>query len=178
MKLNQDSNRSKIIMFAAQSYMGMGGNPVELFKESAEWLYDCYEKTGDEICLKAAVQIVKVYMEFGLAYKSGESLFQKILEAAGTTVEEEFPKRLYPSNVLKPKVSPIRDALGYWPKTSEDSMNVDEVVKDILEKLQKQEHGCYLYGKKRGEVGYELLILEENSYLVDFQKHKVFQFIV
>ena len=95
MKLKNSSENSSIIKFAAESYVGAGGNPVVLFTESAEWLYECYEKTGDEICLKAARQIVNVYVEMGLLYAAGKDIFEKILTASGTTFEQEFPARIY-----------------------------------------------------------------------------------
>lgn len=176
MKLDHQIEGTDFIKFAAESYMGSGGNPVILFTESAEWLYDCYTKTGDEICLKAARQIVKAYMELGFIYNDGEAVFGKILEASGTTVQQQFQGWLYPSSTIKRSSLQIREILGFWPKSSKKEYNVDRIVKDILDKLQKRECGCFYYGRRPEEITFELLILDENAYLLALEKKKVYVF--
>ena len=167
---------TSIIKFVAESYVGVGGNPIVLFTESAEWLYNCYEKTGDCVCLRAAKQIVRAYMELGLLYESAEGIFEKILKAAGTSFEEEFPKCIYTQNTLKWKVTQIREVLGFWPYTSENKYSANQVAQDILDKVNNNEYGCFYYGKKENEVMYELLILREDAYLMDLEKKRIYVF--
>lgn len=176
MKVNEVTDKSKFIKFAAVSYMGAGGDPVKLFTESAEWLFDCYKRTNDKICLDAAVQLVKSYIEFGLLYEEGNKLFDKILRAAGETLPDDAGKRVGSENVLKRKNAQIREVLGYWPKLPDKVYDADWVVADILKKLQDNECGCYYYGKKEEEIDFELLILPDNAYLVDLCRRKVHVF--
>lgn len=175
MKINTITENTDFIKFAAESYMGQGGDPVVLFTEATEWLYDCYEKTGDEICLQASVQLIKTYMELGLNYQKADSLFEKILNAAGTRGEERFPRSLVGKSLGR-STEQIREVLGYWPKSGKQECNVNWVITDIQKRLEKQELGCYYYSRISGRTDFELLILKENSYLLDLAKKKVYQF--
>ena len=176
MNLNQSSKKTDFIKFAAESYMGVGGNPAELFAESADWLYDCYEKTGDAVCLEAAVQIVKVYMDLGFLYVERKLSFDRILSAAGMDVSDAFPTRMYPAHTIKRRKSSVREMLGFWPKASEEINDVEKTVDDILLKLKNIEYGCFYYGKRKNEIDFELLIVDERAYLMDLNKKKIYVF--
>lgn len=165
---------TNIIKFAAESYVGVGGNPFVLFTESAEWLYDCYKDTKDVICLKAAKQIIRAYMEMGLLYEAAKETFDKILDASGVLFEEEFPTGIYSQEKVKCKVTQIRETLGYWPHTSEKQYNAEWISKDIMEKVKNKEYGCFYYGKRKNEITIELLILEEDAYLMDLEKKRIY----
>lgn len=169
----QDTN---IIKFAAESYVGVGGNPITLFTESAEWLYNCYQDTKDVICLQAAKQIIRAYMEMGLLYEASKDIFDKILDAVGVAFEEEFPKGIYSQRKVRCKVTQIREILGYWPHTNENQYNAEWISKDIVKKVKSKEYGCFCYGKRKNEITFELLILEENAYLMDLEKKRIYVF--
>lgn len=176
MELKNCSGETTVIKFAAESYMGVGGNPVVLFTEAAEWLYSCYKKTGDEICLKASIQIIKAYMEMGLLYEAAKDIFDKILGEEGVTAIEAFPKRVYTQNLLKRKATYVREVLGYWPKAKNKNCNAEWITKDILKKVENREIGCFYYGKKEDIFSFELLVLEEEAYLLDLERKKIYVF--
>lgn len=176
MKLDQYLGNTDFLKFAAESYIGAGGNPIELFTESAEWLYDCYKKTGDEVCLKAAVQLIKAYVELGFLCKDSETVFGEILDKAGMSLEKGFQKQRYNTNVIKRKKLAVREVLGYWPQISDRITNVDAVVNDIMKKIEAKNYGCFYYGRHKDEIDFELLILEEDVYLLDLNKKKVYVF--
>ena len=164
------------IKIAVESYTAVGGNPATLLKESAEWLFTHYEVSGDAFCLKAAVQLVRVYMELGLLYVAAQEVFDKILATAGTTYEEEFPKRICRQDSISCNVSKVRELLGYWPYTRGKIYNAQRVAESICEKVRKQEYGSYFYEKRENEIAFELLIVKENAYLMDIQKSKIYVF--
>lgn len=176
MKSDINFTEEAIIKFAAESYVGVGGNPVTLFIEAAEWLYKCYKQTGDQVCLKAAKQLVNVYMQMGLLYTEGKEIFEKILGELGTSFEMEYPARIYSPNIIKNKVLAIREVLGFWPKGTEQRFNADCIARDIFKKVKSKELGCYCYGKKSMGVSFELLILENDMYLMDLERHRIYVF--
>ena len=176
MELKNCSGETTVIKFAAESYMGVGGNPVVLFTEAAEWLYSCYKKTGDEICLKASIQIIKAYMEMGLLYEAAKDIFDKILGEEGVIAIEAFPKRVYTQNLLKRKATHVREVLGYWPKAKNKNCNAEWITKDILKKVENREIGCFYYGKKEDIFSFELLVLKEEAYLLDLERKKIYVF--
>lgn len=176
MDLKFGSMEINAIKTATESYAIVGGNPVTLLTESAEWLYCCYERTGDELCIKAAKQIINAYMEFGFLYENSSAVFDKILKAAGTKFEDEFPKKVYSTNILKKKVLQIREILGFFPTKVDKRYNAEYIAKDMLSKINNCEHGCFYYGKKENEISFELLILKEDSYLIDLERGKTYIF--
>lgn len=171
MKLNAAEQGIEALKYAAEAYAVAGGSPAVLLKEAAGWLMDCYKKTEDVICLQAAGEITKTYMEMGL-YDKEEAIFDEIMKCLGTTRREELPKRFYPQNRLKLSVSQIREVLGYWPQSKE--MSAERAAKDILNRVRDKQSGCYYY--KRGAAGavFELLVLEDAAYLLDLEKGRVY----
>jgi len=167
-------NSTEVIKFAVEAYMGVGGNPVMLLKETAEWLFDSYEKTGDGICLKAAKQIVYTYLSMGFLYEEGEAIFSRILKASSEAENTEFLDKLCSNNVLKLKPRQIREVLGRWKKSPEREYNADWIVSDILDKVKNHIYGCWYYRRNREDIVFELVVLEENTYLLDIEKKRVY----
>lgn len=176
MKLDHPDKEGTVLRFAAESYMEAGGNPIVLLGESTEWLYDCYCKTGDAICIDAALQIIKTYMNLGLAYDARREIFDAVLNVAGTNRKTEFSSGSCSGNMLKKKFSDIREVLGYWPYAGEDMLNADEVAKDILEKVRSKQFGRYDYTRGRTKI-FQLLILTDSIFLLDLNKNKVYTFV-
>lgn len=176
MDVEKELKEIEAIRFAAESYMIVGGNPKTLLVESAEWLYNCYEATEDLMCLKAAKQIVKTYVGMGLLYDSAKGIFDKIMSATGIAFDYEFPKGKYPQKVIKCKVTPIREILGYWAYSEKKVNNGEWVAGDILKKVSDKEYGCFFYEKKEGIPSFELLVLEEDAYLMDLERGRVYVF--
>lgn len=176
MELKHCSDETTVIKFAAESYMGVGGNPFVLFTESAKWMYSCYKNTGDEICLKASIQIIKAYMEMGLLYEAAKDIFDKILAEEGVIAKERFPKRVYTQNKLKRKTTHVREVLGYWSKVKKKNCNAEWITRDILKKVENREIGCFYYGKREDVFSFELVVLEEDAYLMDLERKKIYVF--
>ncbi len=63
MKIEDAIQKPEVIKLAAEAYGITGGSPYELIQETIEWLTDCYQKTGDVMCAKAACQTAKAYSE-------------------------------------------------------------------------------------------------------------------
>jgi len=175
MKLNETGKGTEIIKCAAQAYAITGGAPSKLLKEAAEWLLDCFRKTGDPDCIEAAGEITRAYMEMGLLDQD-EDVFDEILECLGTTREKQFPKALYCQNRLRVNASSVREVLGRWPKAGGAGDSVEWVVRDIVTRVKKGEVGCWQYRRGASGVVFELLVLEAGSYLMDMEKKKVYLF--
>lgn len=173
MKLEQE-NSTEVIKFAVEAYMGVGGNPVMLLRETAEWLIDSYEKIGDYTCLKAARQIVYTYLSMGFLYEEGEAVFSRIFKASSETEDIELPDKLCSNNALKLKPKQIREALGRWKKSPKEEYNAEWIVGDILDKVKNHICGCWYYRRSREDIVFELVVLEENAYLLDIEKKRVY----
>lgn len=77
---------------------------------------------------------------------------------------------------VKCKVTKIREVLGYWPCTSKENYNAEVVARDILHKVCNREYGCFFYEKKDSVPSFELLIMEEDAYLLDLERGRIYIF--
>lgn len=70
--------------------------------------------------------------------------FQAVLERMGKEAEEVFPESRYFYRKLKLNKTNVRNLLGKWNSRLQ-SMKVEEVVSDIIEKVQEKKEGEYVY---------------------------------
>ena len=174
--LINEVKRTEVIKFAAEAYMGMGGSPNGILVESAEWLHDCYEKTGDKLCLEAAVQIIYAYNELGMIYEDAKDVFDKIVTQARGENIDAYPEKVYSTQKLKLKKVQICEKLGKWPRSSQRLYSAEEVALDIIQRVEQKILGCQYYEKGSNRVAFELLVLEDNAYLLDLEKRKIYVF--
>lgn len=77
---------------------------------------------------------------------------------------------------LKPNVSQVGEALGRWPKSAVKEENVGWVTRDIVHRVSQGIQGCRFYRKGRNGAVFELLVLEEGAWLLDFEKKRIYRF--
>ncbi len=168
--LLKDVKERDVIKFALEAYMIMGGNPAAFLRKAAEWLHDCYLKTEDRTSLEAAVQIIYAYKEIGLLYEDAKEVFDKIIfsaEAAGMDVSLH---NVYSTRKLKLQSTAVREALGRWSKASKNQQSAVSVTQDIIERVKNNVLGATFYARKPESVAFQLLVLEDAAYLLDFEK--------
>lgn len=86
-------------------------------QESAEWLEDCYEKTGDKKCFSAAQEVIKVYMELELLYEKAGKIFDQILQESELDQHDFGLRKKYNKTNGKLTYTKIREILGIWDKS-------------------------------------------------------------
>ena len=158
----------------------VGISAKEVLEESIKYLCDLYSHTQQvEYLLKARIHI-RVYFELGFLCGNNKDLFDTI---EGLLEKEGYgtvPFRKYCTKKILVNKSQIRGVLGRWnPKNH--SMPINEVVMDIIRKVQKHQIGCYnywteqKYGRKRIRLEYELHIREDEAVLYDVQKNYYYE---
>lgn len=141
-----------------------------------------YQKSSDEKYLELALLYIKIYLEMGFVYDELAGVFDRVFtlwEKPKEAFYEAFQvggseKRKYSKNEIK---SMIRR----WSSSKYHTKTIDEVVEDILEKLEKQSHGIYYYHSNENpkqshlDEVYELVIGEYESYLHDINRNKYYR---
>ena len=176
MKLADNKNETEIIKLAVEGYGITGHSPSRLLLEASEWLMDAYEKLGDKSYVEASQCIMQAYMELGLSYEKGKDLFDKILQERDISKQEIFPKNKYYECKIKATPSQIRSVLGRWAKSNGKEANAEWTAKDIADRVQNRRLGQQFYKKAGSETGFELIVLEEDAFLLDLEKKKIFTF--
>lgn len=77
---------------------------------------------------------------------------------------------------LKPNVSQVGEALGRWPRSTVKEENVGWVVRDIVHRVNHGIQGCRFYRKGYGGSVFELLVLEEEAWLLDLERKCIYRF--
>jgi len=172
-----DERNIAVIKLAAEAYMSEGHSPVKLLLEAAEWLWDCYQKTGDIHCVEAAKQVVCAYVELGLPHENQDASCSRIWDLLRASKKELIPEAFYPKYRLKVNRSQIRQALGPWPRTKSGEMTADDAVKDIIRKIEERTSGVQIYRTKRDEIVFQLVITEDGeAFLLNLQKRLIYTF--
>lgn len=165
MKLTDNKTETEVIKLAAQSYAVTGHSPSRLLLEASKWLWDVYEKLGDESYAEASECVMQAYKELGLPYERGKELFDKY-----------FPENTYHEYKIKATPSQIRSVLGRWSKSNGKEANAEWTAKDIADRVQNRKLGQQFYKKTGSETGFELIVLEDEAFLLDLEKMKIFTF--
>lgn len=153
-----------------------GISAKEVLEESIKYLYDLYCRTQQVEYLLRAKLHIQAYMELGFLYDNCRDLFGTIEELLKKEGCEAFQRNSHRIRKILANKSQVRSVLGRWsPK--HHSMPINEVVKDIIVKVQKNQIGCYnywteqKYGRESIRFEYELYIRKEEALLYDTYKN-------
>lgn len=175
----RDKITIEAIKSAMQSLLIRELYPQEVIREAVEYLFHQYEKTKNPAFLEQAVLHIQAYLELGFTYESGETLFDNILKPLGLKREVRFPFMKYGVKEVKCNKSQIRGMLGRW-NSKFQSMPIDDVVQDIIEKVASKEIGVYSYwsgykcGRNQPISQYELTISQDMNLFLDVQNNKYY----
>lgn len=164
------------------SYLGLSIH--EVFEATVQRLYSYYQETKDKCYIETALLHIQAYMEMGFEYEDKAELFDHILEELGTSRQLEFPKAYYYSKKIKANKTQIRSMIVRWP-ASKVRMNINELVQDILDKVNNKKVGIYYYNSNptpdNGNDGdgdlYELVVSEKDIYFHDIKRRKYFTIV-
>ena len=178
--MDREENRLYIeaIKLAAGSVQYKNISVKDTMIKAVEQLYRYYEITMDEGYLETAFFHIQAYLEMGFPYEEREEVFDNILKNLGKIRELEFPKKFYCAKKVKLNKTQVRSMLGRWPTSSRQRMKVQEVVEDIIRKVENREEGGWYYKCEMTEEMYELVISEQNMFFHDLRRCIFYTFAV
>ena len=156
----------QIIKLAVSNIESQGLSSKQVLIDSIRWLTQKYLDTLEEAYLNKAVLHIYCYLELGYPYELGRKEFDIILSYLGKEEEELFPKRKYKYKKIVLSRANIKKILGRWnPKLH--CMKIDEVVEDIIQKIQNKDYGEYCYHSGK-------LLLENDEKCLWEQTYKLY----
>lgn len=178
--MQNESNRPYIeaIKLAAGSVRYKNLSVKDTFMDAISQLYQYYINSGNIKYLETATLHIQAYLEMGFPYEDGKELNDLILEKLGTTRELMFPLKFYAAKKIKLNKTQVKSMIKKWPASSQQKMKIDEVVLDIIEKVEKKEVGVYYYECAVINDLYELVVSEKETFFHDLSRGIFYTFLV
>lgn len=178
---NNDMNENQIryveaIKVAVGSLQYKNISVKQTFSDAVSQLYWYYKYLGEKEYLRAATLHIQAYLEMGFSYEENVELFNKVLEELETTRELEFPKRFYASKKISLNRSQVRSMIKKWPASPHQKMKINEVIDDIIHKIQDKEDGIFYYRCAVTGDLYELVISTKEIFFHDIVRGKFYTF--
>lgn len=176
--MNMEENRTKVeaVKQSMSSLPSRGISIRETMEISTRYLYDLYLAVKNKGYLEVAALQIQAYLELGFAYEDHKEVFDLVLEGLGTDRKTMFPKRFYYAVKVKLNPSQVRSMIGRWPKAKSGTMHIDQVIADIIDKVQNQKYGSYEYENTGSASRYELVINEKECYFRNIQNNRFYTF--
>lgn len=181
MDLEKYREEIEAIKMAASVSSRMGVDRERTLTLSIGHIIEFYENDSREEYLLAALLQIQAYLELGLDYRLHRELFDSVLEKYGLEKEEVFPKRFYKARKVRLNKSQVRGMIRKWSTSRKNELQIQQVVQDIIEKVENQERGVYYYHNHTSPSGidddlYELVIQEDECYFHDMKLERYYEF--
>lgn len=174
----EESLYIEAIKLAAGSVQYKNLSIKKTFVDAVTQLYQYYVNSGNVKYLETAILHIQAYLEMGFSYEDGKAIYDVVLEKFGTTKELKFPRKFYVAKKIKLNKTQIKSMIKKWPASPHQTMKIDEVVADIMEKIEKKETGIFYYKCAVTEDMYELVISEKETFFHDLRRGLFYTFVV
>ena len=167
------------LIIGSLPYQGI--SVINTMKKVMEYLCVYYEKTLEKKYLEIALIHMRAYIELGFVYDELKHPFDFVLKLAGVSKEEIY-RNVSGENQSTKKVSKseVRSMIRRWTSSKYHTKSKDEVVEDIIDKVERRLLGIYYYHSNQNPKSddvYELVINEFESYFHDIKRNKYFKLI-
>lgn len=153
------------------------------------WLKEWYKQQGDLRYLDLALLEISALCQMGLAQEEDRALYGELCALAGTDMEKVMGSCAGLAKPVKVSRASIRSLIGKWMPNKNNSMTKSDVVEDIIDKLENQKEGQYYYNYEKSWLRnrqseeakrdlYKLVINQEESFLLDLKKFRIYTFEV
>lgn len=178
MQSERNSAYIEAIKLAAGSVQYKNLSIKTTFIDAISQLYQYYTNSGNIKYLEIATLHIQAYLEMGFAYEDGKKLYDLVLEKLGTTRELKFPSKFYSAKKIKLNKAQVKSMIKKWPASPHQKMKIDEVVADIIKKVEKKENGIFYYKCAVTNDMYELVISEKETFFHDLRRGIFYVFVV
>lgn len=178
MQIKEDEGYIEAIKLAAGSVQYKNISVQKTFIDTVFQLYQYYENSKELKYLEIAVLHIQAYLEMGFLYDTGKEVYDLVLKELGTTRELKFPRKFYAAKQIKLNKAQVKSMIKKWPASPHQSMKIDEVVSDVIEKVKRKETGIFYYKCEVTKDMYELVISEKEMFFHDLRRGIFYTFIV
>lgn len=140
----------------------------------------CKDKKAEDKCKLLAVLFIKAFVELGFSYESHASLFDKALSNLNLNKKDLL---LFAAKNITLNKTQVRSMIARWKPSPYNSHKIQEVVDDIIYKVQNSIIGVYYYYNATSKNDpdkdiYELIVTNNESYFYDYKRQKFYNLSV
>lgn len=157
----------------------LGVSREQTIIKSIQHLRRYYEREEKQEYLLGALLQIQAYLEIGFAYRTHSDLFDDILRKCNMTRQEAFPKCFYAAQKVKLNRNQVRGMIRKWSSSPQNTMQITEVVLDIIEKVKNEKTGVHYYVNHIAGMEpdiYELVIQDGECYFHDLKWERYYVF--
>ena len=160
----------EVIKLALHNIESFGMSGRKIIKGSIVYLWECYQKEMQKEYLEKAVCHAYAFMEMGYPYEE----LQKVMNPILNILEIDEGKMILRGGNRKISVSRanIRRVLGRWNPRLQ-SMKIEEAVSDILNKINENKQGLFVYHCGKVIQQNKANILWEKTYYLEIDNEDV-----
>jgi len=169
----------KIVLGSLQ-YQGIPINKT--VEEAVKYFRMYYRNFADQRYVKLALIHIRAYLEMGFVYDEFKELFDEMLKELGESRQSLFSNLNRGAKAGKaPGKSEVRSMIRRWSSSRYHTTTIDEVISDILGKVEEKQKGIYYYHSNANPQNqhlddvYELVVSEYETYLHDISRNKYFK---
>lgn len=147
--------------------------------QSVQHSLEYYEKEPKQEYLVSALLQIQSYLEMGFDYRAHTDLFDDVLKKCNLTRQQVFTKWFYGAKKVKLNKNQVRGMIRKWSGSPKNTMQITQVVADIIEKVKRGEEGVHYYVNHVSGMEpdiYELVIQEGESYFHDLKWERYYVF--
>ncbi len=182
--MNENKETTAAIKLIIGSLPYQGISVINTMKKVMEYLCIYYEKTLEKKYLEIAIMHMRAYIELGFVYDELKRQFDFVLTLAGVSKKEIY-RNVSGENQSAKKISKseIRSMIRRWTSSKYHTKTKDEVVEDIIDKVERRSMGIYYYHSNQNPKNpksddvYALVINEFESYFHDIKRNKYFKLL-
>lgn len=182
--MNESKETTAAIKLIIGSLPYQGISVINTMKKVMEYLCIYYEKTLEKKYLEIAIMHMRAYIEMGFVYDELKRQFDFVLTLAGVSKKEIY-RNVSGENQSTKKMSKseIRSMIRRWTSSKYHTKSKDEVVEDIMDKVERRSMGIYYYHSNQNPKNpksddvYALVINEFESYFHDIKRNKYFKLL-
>lgn len=182
--MNCNGNKETIavlkIILGSLAYQDL--SVTKTVREIVSQLCSYYREFSEKKYLELALLYIKVYLEMGFVYDELKEVFEQVFILWGEPKENFYDVlSINSGDKKKCSKSEVKSMIRRWSSSKYHTKTIDEVVEDILEKVEKQTKGIYYYHsnenpkQSRLDEVYELVIGDFESYLHDINRNKYYK---
>lgn len=158
----KDYDEIYIMMYSMSILLNRGISATSILTKTLRNLLLWYQDKEEQQYLDLMRLQLQAYVNMGHALNLNDQVIRNVLELLEMSEEKIYPNELFMGKQICLTPSQVRSIIGKWRPSKNNPMTIKEVVRDIIEKVEKGQIGHYFYDVNNLRF-YKLICNEKNK---------------
>lgn len=180
----KDYDEIYIMMYSMSILLNRGISATSILTKTLRNLLLWYQDKEEQQYLDLMRLQLQAYVNMGHALNLNDQVIRSVLELLEMSEEKIYPNELFMGKQICLTPSQVRSIIGKWRPSKNNPMTIKEVVRDIIEKVERGQIGHYFYEYQRFSDTeksipdvYELIVGEDENYFYDVNNLRFYKLI-